>query len=82
MGQDAKITLFCNMPMKAPRIEVNGIFYAGKFVGDNKHAEFRMPELKRTNSYEAFIYDGDKNIGVTLSFIIERATKQKNLFGI
>lgn len=82
MGQDARITLFCNMPMKRPRIQVNGIFYDGTFLEDQKHAEFIMPELKRTNSYEAFIYDGDKNVGITLSFRIERATKQKNLFGL
>ena len=82
MGQDARITLFSNMPMKQPRIQVNGIFYDGTFVGDKKHAEFIMPELKRTNSYEALVYDGDKNVGVTLSFSIERATKQKNLFGL
>ena len=82
MGQDARITLFSNMPMKQPRIQVNGIFYDGTFVGDKKHAEFIMPELKRTNTYEAFVYDGDKNVGVTLSFSIERATKQKNLFGL
>lgn len=82
MGQDARITLFSNMPMKKPRIQVNGIFYDGTFVGDKKHAEFIMPELKRTNSYEALVYDGDKNVGVTLSFSIERATKQKNLFGL
>lgn len=82
MGQDARITLFSNMPMKQPRIQVNSIFYDGTFVGDKKHAEFIMPELKRTNSYEALVYDGDRNVGVTLSFSIERATKQKNLFGI
>ena len=82
MGQDARITLFSNMPMKQPRIQVKGIFYEGTFVGDKKHAEFVMPELKRTNSYEAIVYDGDKNVGITLSFSIERATKQKNLFGI
>lgn len=82
MGQDAKITMFCNMPMSQPRIKVNGIFYNGTFVGDKKHAEFVMPELKRTNSYEAFVYEGDENVGVTLNFKIERATKQKNLFGI
>ena len=82
MGQDARITLFSNMPMKQPRIQVNGIFYDGTFVGDKKHAEFVMPELKRTNSYEALVYDGDKNVGIILSFSIERATKQKNLFGL
>lgn len=82
MGQDAKITLFSNIPMKQPRIQVNGIFYDGIFGEDKKHAEFVMPELKRTNSYEALIYEGDKNVGVTLNFSIERATKQKNLFGL
>jgi len=82
MGQDARITLFSNVPMKQPRIQVNGIFYDGTFVGDKKHAEFIMPELKRTNSYEALVYDGDQNVGVTLGFSIERATKQKNLFGL
>lgn len=82
MGQDVRITLFSNIPMLHPRIQVNGIFYDGTFVGDKKHAEFIMPELKRTNSYKALIYDGDKNIGITLSFSIERATKQKNLFGL
>lgn len=82
MGQDARITLFSNMAMKNPRIQVNGIFYEGIFVGDKKHAEFIMPELKRTNSYEAIVYDGNKNTGVILSFSIERATKQKNLFGL
>lgn len=82
MGQDARIILFSNMPMKQPRIQVNGIFYDGTFVGDKRYAEFVMPELKRTNSYEALIYDGDKNVGITLSFSIERATRQKNLFGL
>lgn len=82
VGQDAKIILFSNMPMKRPRLQINDIFYDGAFVGDKKHAQFIMPELKRTNSYEAIVYDGDKNVGVTLNFSIERATKQKNLFGL
>ena len=82
MGQAAMIALFCNMPMRKPRIQVNGVFYEGTFRGDKKHAEFTMPELKRTNSYEAVVYDGDKNVGVTLGFSIERGTKQKNLFGL
>ncbi len=81
VGQATKVTLFSNMPMKATRIQVNDIFYEGTFVGDKKHAEFTMPEIKRTNSYEARIYEGEKNVGVTLEFSIERATKQKNLFG-
>ena len=82
VGQDAKIILFSNMPMSHPRLQVNNIFYEGTFIGDKKHAQFVMPELKRTNSYEAIVYDGEKNVGVTLNFSIERATKQKNLFGL
>lgn len=82
VGQDAKIILFSNMPMSHPRLEVNNIFYDGTFIGDKKHAQFIMPELKRTNSYEAIVYEGEKNVGVTLNFSIERATKQKNLFGL
>lgn len=81
MGQAARITLFSNMPMKKPRILVNGMFYEGTFVGDKKHAEFVMPELKRANTYEADIYEENTNIGVTLEFSLERGTKQKNLFG-
>lgn len=82
LGQAAKITLFCNVPMKQPRMQVNGNFYEGQFVGDTKHAEFVMPDLKRTGTYEAQIYDGERNVGGTYSFCIERNTKQKNLFGI
>lgn len=81
MGQPARITLFCNMPMKQPRINVNGIFYDGVFSVDTKHAVFEMPEIKRTNEYVAAVYDGDKNLGISLNFSLERATKQINLFG-
>ncbi len=82
MGQPCKITLFSNAPMEAPKIKVNEIFYEGVFVGDKKHAEFTMPELKRSNTYAAAVYDGERNVGVTLNFRIERSTKQKNLFGL
>lgn len=81
MSEAARITLFSNTTMKSPRISVNGVFYDGTFVGDKKHAEFIMPELKRANTYEAIIYDGNMNVGVTLDFTLERGTKQKNLFG-
>lgn len=81
MGQDVKITLFSNAPMKNPRIQVNNVFYDGIFTVDNKHAEFTMPELKRSNTYEALIYEGDKYVDTKLEFTIERATRQRNLFG-
>lgn len=82
MGQPCRITLFSNVPMESPKLKVNEIYYEGTFVGDKKHAEFTMPELKRTNTYTAEVYDGQRSVGVTLNFRIERATKQKNLFGL
>ena len=82
MGQPCRITLFCNIPMVFPKLKVNEIYYEGTFVGDKKHAEFIMPELKRTNTYTAEVYDGQRRVGVTLNFRIERATKQKNLFDL
>ena len=57
-----------------------GIFYNGIFQSDQKHALFTMPELKRVREYQAYVYDGDVNTGVVLTFSIERNTKQKNLF--
>ena len=75
-----EIVLFSNIPMKAPKICVEGIFYNGMFQGDHKHALFSMPELKRVRDYQAYVYDGDTNTGVVLTFSIERNTKQKNLF--
>ena len=75
-----EIILFSNIPMKAPKICVEGIFYDGLFQSDHKHALFSMPELKRVREYQAYVYDGDVNTGVVLTFSIERNTKQKDLF--
>lgn len=80
MNQPAVITLFCNAPMQEPRMMVNGIMYDGHFVKDKKHAEFVMPELKRTNDYVGELFDGQKNLGISLRFSIERSTKEKSLF--
>ena len=80
LGKPAQIMLFCNIPMSNPKLQVNGVFYTGAFVGDKKHAEFTMPELKRTKEYVAELYEGDKKLGISLSFSIERGTKEKNLF--
>lgn len=80
LGKPAQITLFCNIPMSNPKLQVNGVFYTGAFVGDKKHAEFTMPELKRTKEYVAELYEGDKKLGISLTFSIERGTKEKNLF--
>lgn len=73
----ATLTLYCNVPMSKPRICVNNRFYDGEFVGDQKHAKFSMPEVKRSRKYVADIYDGDKDISVALEFTIQKSTGQE-----
>ncbi len=82
VGQPIKLVLFSNVPMKAPRLEVEGTFYDGAFTTDQKHAEFLLTEQKRTKEYAAVVYEGNTNTGVTLKFRIERRTKTKDLFGL
>lgn len=72
--EQAQITLFSNVPLQKPRLLVNGIFYDSEFVADNRHALFVMPELKRSKEYSAGVYDGEKNLNVTLKFRIQKAT--------
>lgn len=81
--QIASICLFCTIPMKEPKICVNGIFYQGKFGDDKKHAIFSMPELKRSRELMAEIYEGDSYLGISLPFRIKKLTaKENDLLGI
>jgi hypothetical protein len=79
----ATITLYCNVPMSNPIIHVEGRIYTGEFGVDKKHAKFVMPELKRSREYIAEVYEGEKNLAVTLNFKIQKSMGQENdLFGI
>ncbi len=80
INKPTEIELFSNAPMKSPRIEVEGVFYDGRFSMDNKHATFTLTEQKRAREYTATVYEGDANTGVVLTFQIERNTKTRNLF--
>ena len=73
----ASLTLYCNIPMHQPRICVGNKFYDGEFVGDNKHAKFLLPEIKRSKEYIAKIYDGDTDVSVNLSFKIQKSMGQE-----
>ena len=79
VGQPSEIVLFSNIPMKEPRIQVDGVFYDGVFQKDKKHALFSMVEPKRAREYTAAIYDGNVYTGVQLTFRIERNTKTRDL---
>lgn len=73
----AKVTLYCNIPMKNPRLCINNRFYEGEFVGDQKHAIFTMPELKRSRKYVAAVFEGDQDLSITLEFKIQKSTGQE-----
>lgn len=75
--ETAAITLFSNIPIQKPRLLVNGKFYEGEHSGDLYHAKFVMPELKRSKTWNADIYEGDKRIGSNLSFRVQKVTGQE-----
>ena len=69
----ATITVFSNVPLQQPRLYVNGRFYEGTFSGDQKHAKFEMPELKRSRNCTADVYDGDKKLASELPFRVQKS---------
>lgn len=75
--ETATITLFSNIPIQKPRLLVNGKFYEGEHNGDLYHAKFVMPELKRSKTWNADIYEGNKRIGSNLSFRVQKVTGQE-----
>lgn len=81
VGKPTVITLFSNVPMKEPVLEVEGMFYKGAFTTDKNHAEFVLTEQKRVREYKATVYEGNTSTGVELTFRIERGTKTRDLFG-
>jgi hypothetical protein len=73
----ATLTLYCNIPMKQPKILVGQKFYEGEFVADNRHAKFIMPDLKRSREYTAYLYEGDTSLSVSLNFVIQKSMGQE-----
>ena len=56
----AEITVFANIPFDEPLLRIGDTEYKGEFVGDNHHARFSMPDLRKSGVYKADIYDGAK----------------------
>ncbi len=69
----AAITVFSSTAMKQPRLLVDGKFYEGSFVGDEKHAKFELPELKRSRDCVADVYDGNACLARNLSFRVQKS---------
>lgn len=79
--EPATIIVFSNIPLHEPRLFVNGIFYAGEFDGDSRHARFVMPELKRSKNWVADLYDGDKRLASAMEFRVQKGdTQEKDFF--
>ncbi len=78
-GQTVEIVLFANVPMKQPRLMIDGTTYVGSFREDSRHAVFALEDLRRAGDYNAMVYEGNTYTGVTLPFTIERPTKIRNL---
>ena len=78
-GQDARLSLFCNQPMKEPRLKVNGRFYEGTFTVDNLHAQFLLEGIRRKGKYTADVYEGSSPQGISLSFEIQKQTQEDDL---
>lgn len=74
------LTMYSNIPLKDPRIVVNGESIKGEFAEDNKHAVFSLPKIKRKGSYHADVYDGNKNLSVRISFTVTKKTQENDIF--
>lgn len=75
-----ELTIYSNIPIYQPRLCIDGEFYEGKLVSDNKHAKFQLPNFKRKGKYEAVVYYGNKKMSAPLSFELDRRTREVELF--
>ena len=75
-----EITIYSNIPIQEPRLLVNDVFHTGELSADNKHAKFKLTNIKRKGKYFATVYYGNKKISATLEFKVERKTQEVELF--
>lgn len=74
------LALCCNMPMNAPRIQIEGVFYEGVLdPADRRTARFDVAQHTKAQAYRATVWDGNTNTGQVFDFVVERKTKQRDL---
>lgn len=73
------LALCCNMPMNAPRIQIEGVFYEGVLDSDRRTARFDVDQHTKAQAYRATVWDGNTNTGQVFDFVVERKTKQRDL---
>lgn len=74
-----ELILYSNVPLKMPRLLINGDYYDGEFVVDSKHARFEIAKIKRKGNYTAEVFDGEKNMSVKLEFLAQKQTREVDL---
>lgn len=82
--ETVSVNIFSNIHLEQPRLvvrEMNENQYEGSVTPDGKNYRFDIPEIKRTGSYTADLYDGDKLKFKGLLFKARKLTvTQKDLF--
>ena len=73
------LALCCNMPMNAPRIQIEGVFYEGALDSDRRTARFDVDQHTKAQAYRATVWDGNTNTGQVFDFVVERKTKERDL---
>ena len=73
------LALCCNMPMNAPRIQIEGVFYEGVLDSDRRTARFDVDQHTKAQAYRATVWDGNTNTGQVFDFVVERKTKERDL---
>ena len=73
------LALCCNMPMNAPRIQIEGVFYEGALDPDRITARFDVDQHTKAQAYRATVWEGNTNTGQVVDFVVERKTKQRDL---
>ena len=73
------LALCCNMPMNAPRIQIEGVLYEGVLDSDRRTARFDVDQHTKAQAYRATVWDGNTNTGQVFDFVVERKTKQRDL---
>lgn len=73
------LALCCNIPMNAPRIQIEGVFYEGALDSDRRTARFDVDQHTKAQAYRATVWEGNTNTGQVFDFVVERKTKQRDL---
>ena len=73
------LALCCNMPMNAPRIQIEGVFYEGVLDSDRRTARFDVDQHTKAQAYRATVWEGNTNTGQVFDFVVERKTKERDL---